>query len=255
MRITVSSLLAALILFGCNRVHPELAVSAGSAIALTGGPNSSLVYFARTDSGIIAIDLGWWGHERAVTRALDQIGAKPADVKRVFLTHSHRDHIAAWPLVRRATFTLAADEYPLLVGEAEHLGWMVRAAERLNDTDRPKPGELSVRTFSRDTSLILGRDTLRAYIVPGHTAGSAVYLFRGVLFVGDAATHSALRGFRSAKPQFSDDPKLAADNLGKLWPRLPMRGIRVLCTAHAECAELTPALRKQLGDPSAGKPG
>ena len=124
---------------------------------------------------------------------------------------------------------------------------MVRWAERFKDSALPRPGELDARTFSRDTTYMIGRDTLRAYIVPGHTAGSAVYLFRGVLFVGDAATHSMLRGFRSAKAQFSDDPKLAAENLSRLWPRLPSNGIRAMCTAHAECAVLTPALRERLG--------
>ena len=256
MRITRNFLLAALTLSaGCNRVHPELAVDSKSAIAMTGGPNTSLIYVARTDSGVLAIDLGWWGHERPLKRALCQLDATPADVRTVFLTHSHRDHIAAWPMVRHARFRLAAAEVPLLEGRAEHQGWMVKAAERINDSDLPKPGTLDVQSFSRDTSFVFGADTLRAYIVPGHTRGSAVYLFRRVLFVGDAATHTALRGFSSAKAQFSDDPTLAAENLRKLWPRLPANGVHVLCTAHAECAELTPVLRKQLGDPSAGKPG
>jgi glyoxylase-like metal-dependent hydrolase (beta-lactamase superfamily II) len=238
---------SALVLAACNSVNSELAVGRASGIALTGGPNTSLVYVARTDSGVIAIDLGWWGHERAISRALDRLGAKPSDVTQVFLTHSHRDHVAGWPMVRRARFHLAAAEYPLFVGQAQHRGWMVRWAERLNASALPKPGELDVRTFSRDTTYLIGRDTLRAYVVPGHTAGSAAYLFRGVLFIGDAATHSRFRGFRSAKAQFSDDPMLAAENLGKLWPRLPPMRVRALCTAHAECTLLTPALRGRLG--------
>jgi glyoxylase-like metal-dependent hydrolase (beta-lactamase superfamily II) len=237
----------ALALVACNSVNPELAVGPASAIATTGGPNTSLVYVARTDSGIIAIDLGWWGHERAIAQALDRLGGKPSDVKQVFLTHSHRDHVAAWPMVRQARFSMASAEYPLFVGRASHRGWMVRWAERFKASVLPKPGELDVQTFSRDTAYVIGRDTLRAYIVPGHTAGSAVYLFRGVLFIGDAATHSMFRGFRSAKAQFSDDPKLAKESLGQLWQRLPATGVRAICTAHAECAELTPALRERLG--------
>ena len=150
-------------------------------------------------------------------------------------------------MVRQARFHLAAAEYPLFVGQASHRGWMVRWAEWFNDSALPKPGELDVQTFLRDTAYVIGRDTLRAYIVPGHTAGSAAYLFRGVLFIGDAATHSMFRGFRSAKAQFSDDRKLAKENLGQLWARLPATGVRAICTGHAECAELTPALRERLG--------
>jgi glyoxylase-like metal-dependent hydrolase (beta-lactamase superfamily II) len=244
IRITIGLLAA---LAACNSVHPELALDSASAIALTGGPNTSLIYVARTDSGIIAIDLGWWGHDEAFRSALSRVGAAPGDVRRVWVTHSHRDHIAAWPMIRGARLHLSAAEAPLLTGESSHRGRMVRAAERLNDSELPQAGELDVRVFSRDTMFTLGRDTLRAYIVPGHTAGSAVYLFRGVLFVGDAATHSAWRGFRSAKAQFSDDPKLAAESLEKLWSRIPLGGIRVLCTAHAECTEMTSALRERLG--------
>jgi glyoxylase-like metal-dependent hydrolase (beta-lactamase superfamily II) len=237
MRITEAILAAAAVaVAACNSLNPELALGPASAIALTGGPNTSLVYVARTDSGVIAIDLGWWGHERAISRALERLGARPTDVKQVFLTHTHRDHIAAWSMVRQARFHLAAAEYPLFVGQASHRGWMVRLAEGINGTSLPKPDELDVQTYSRDTAYVIGRDTLRAFIVPGHTAGSAAYLFRGVLFIGDAATHSMFRGFRPAKAQFSDDPALAAENLAALASRLPPTGIRVICTSHAECA-------------------
>ena len=142
-------------------------------------------------------------------------------------------------MVRQARFHLRAAEYRLLTGQSSHHGWIVRTAEWFKDSKLPKPGELDAQTFSRDTVYVLGRDTLRAYIVPGHTAGSAVYLFRGVLFAGDAVTHTPLRGFKSAKGGFSDDKKLAAENLEKLWPRLPGGGVRYLCTAHAECTEFS----------------
>jgi glyoxylase-like metal-dependent hydrolase (beta-lactamase superfamily II) len=124
---------------------------------------------------------------------------------------------------------------------------MVRLAERLNETNLPDSTQIKVQTFSRDTAYVLGRDTLHAFIVPGHSAGSTVYLFRGVLFAGDAVTHSPVGGFKSAKPQFSDDPREAAKNLALLWRRLPLSQIRVLCTAHAECVPLTPALVSKLG--------
>lgn len=83
---------------------------------------------------------------------------------------------------------------------------------------------------------VIGTDTLRAYTVAGHTAGTTVYLFRGILFLGDAVTYSRRRGFGPAKPRVSDDPDIAAENLERLWPRLPAGGVRYVCTAHAHCA-------------------
>lgn len=231
----------------CNSRNPQLAEDARSAIALTGGMNTSMIYLARTDSGVIAIDLGWWGHKEPLSRAFTRLDATPQDVKHVFITHSHRDHIAAWPTVQRARFHLADAERPRLIGTAAHQGWLVRWFEWLNESDLPDSTQVDARTFSRDTVFVFGKDTLRAYIVPGHTAGSAAYLFRGVLFMGDAVTYLPFRGYRPAKGQFSDDPRAAVASLTMLWPRVPLDRVRVICTAHGECAPFTPDLLDRIG--------
>lgn len=83
-----------------------------------------------------------------------------------------------------------------------------------------------------------GADTLRALVVAGHTPGSAAYLFRGILFLGDAVTCSRRSGFRAAKRGFSDDTRIAATSLAQLWSRLPAGSVRFVCTAHAHCAPI-----------------
>lgn len=229
-------LLSGCTLFGCSRAIEPLISPGESAVALTGGPNTSMIYLARTTDGVLAVDLGWWGSEAALTRALRDLGAGPSEVDAVFLTHSHRDHIGAWRLVRLAHFYVAAPEHSRLVGNTAHRGWIPELANRIMRSDLPSPGELNVHAFSRDTSFVLGTDTVRAYFVPGHTAGSAVYLIRGILFLGDAATYSPVSGFAPAKPGFSDDATRAAESLAQLWSRLPEGGVRYICTAHARCA-------------------
>jgi glyoxylase-like metal-dependent hydrolase (beta-lactamase superfamily II) len=109
-------------------------------------------------------------------------------------------------------------------------------------------GEIDVRTFSRDTAFVLGRDTLYAYLVPGHTAGSVVYLFRGVLFLGDAVTRTLWGGFASARRGYSDDARLAAANLATLWPRLPDGAVRYVCTAHAHCHSYSADFLRDVGE-------
>lgn len=195
-----------------------------------------MVYLARTADGVVAIDLGWWGHGRSLGDAFRQLHATPADVSWVFLTHSHRDHIAAWREVRQARFVLAAAELPRLFGLAPHRGWIARWGDRLWPADLPRPGDLTTLVFTTDTTFTLGTDTLYAFIVPGHTPGSTVYLFRGVLFLGDAMTYSRSHGLAPAKRGFSDDPGVAATNLATLWSRLPRSAVRYVCTAHARCA-------------------
>jgi glyoxylase-like metal-dependent hydrolase (beta-lactamase superfamily II) len=240
---------AALAAAACAAPHRSvalLAVPGQSAVALTGGPNASLIYAARTSAGVLLIDLGWWGHGRALPRALAALGAEAADVALVFLTHAHRDHVAAWPAVRRARFHLAAPEAPRLTGAARPRGWIPRWAERVKPTRLPATGQLDVRPFAADTVFAVGADTVRAYVVPGHTAGSAAYLFRGVLFVGDAVTHTRAGGFAPARRGYSDDRRAAAASLAALWRRLPAGGVRHVCTAHARCAAFTPAFLRDV---------
>lgn len=227
---------AAWLAVGCSRAIAPLIVPEESTVALTGGPNTSMIYLARTSAGVVAIDLGWWGHERALSRALGTLGATPSDVSDVFLTHSHRDHVSAWPVVRHARVYVAASERRHLIGELPHGGWIPRTADRIKPGRLPRDREIDVHTFEQDTTFVLGTDTLRAYIVVGHTAGSAVYLFRGVLFLGDAVTYRPWSGFAPAKRGFSDDTRAAAINLTLLWPRLPPGAVRFACTAHAQCA-------------------
>ena len=167
----------------------------------------------------------------------------------MFLTHSHRDHIAAWPLVAHARFHVGASERPLLVGGTEHEGWIARWADRLMPPKLPGPARLGVRTFSHDTAFVIGSDTLRAYLVPGHTPGSAVYLFRGILFLGDAVTWSRTQGFRPAKRGYTHDRRVAVASLAELWPRLPMGAVRFACTAHARCAAFSPDFVAQVSAP------
>ena len=228
-----------LALVACSRAIAPLVIPGSSAVALTGGPNTSMIYLARTADGMLAIDLGWWGTERALRQALQELGATHRDVVRVFLTHSHRDHVAAWRTLRHARFHLAASEYSRLVGDSAHRGWLARVGDAVKPADLPRAGDLDVRTFARDTTFVVGADTLRAYLVTGHTAGTVVYLFRGILFLGDAVTYSRWRGFAPAKPRVSDDPRVALENLERLWPRLPAGGVRYVCTAHAHCAPYT----------------
>src|SRR5215207_8550169 len=226
----------ALLASGCHRAIVPLVQPRRSAVALTGGPGTSMVYLARTAASVLAIDLGWWHSRGPIAAALRELDASPAEVTDVFLTHSHRDHIGGWRLLRRSRFHVAQSEQPLLLGARRHEGWVPRLAERVKSSGLPSPNEVTVQTFAHDTTFVFAGDTLRAFIVPGHTGGSTIYLFRGVLFLGDAATHTPWGGFGRARRGYSDDVHASAANLEALWPRLPRDGVRYVCTAHAHCA-------------------
>src|SRR5688572_14272139 len=217
-----------------------------AAAVTTTGPWASMIYVARTDSGVIAIDLGWTGVEEVLPESLQQLGASASDVRFVFLTHAHRDHIAAWPLVRQARFGIAAAEVPGFTGEHAYAGWATKMGDELNEYPRPKPGELALMTFASDTAFVLGRDTVYAFPIPGHTPGSTAYLFRGILFGGDAINWRPGSGFQGARPEFSDSVALSRESLRALWQRLPPERTRVMCTAHGKCALADSTLRERL---------
>ena len=218
---------------------PGVATAPRSAVATSGGLNRSASYLAAVEGGIIVFDLGWWGAEGALEEALSGIGGTLDDVIAVFLTHSHRDHVAAWPSVAHAPFHMATAEVELFFREAPQGGWVPRWIETLNATDVPEPGDVEVRPFSGDTAFAFGADTVRAFVIPGHTAGSAAYLFRGTLFAGDAIGWSALTGIRSARPGYSDDPEEARRSLASLRERLKPWRVDRMCSAHLKCAEAT----------------
>jgi glyoxylase-like metal-dependent hydrolase (beta-lactamase superfamily II) len=219
-----------------------------AAATTTGGPWSSMIFAARTDSGVLVIDLGWGRAARGLEKVLSQIGARPADVRWAFITHAHRDHIGAWTSVPQATFVLGRDEVPLFTGTALYKGFAPRMAQKLKGYARPKGGEVSVRAVGSDTLFVLGRDTLRAYGVPGHTPGSTVYLFRETLFVGDAANWSALRGFRGTLTVYSDDVEQSHRSMQALLARVDASGVRwrTVCTAHGKCAVVDSALKARI---------
>jgi glyoxylase-like metal-dependent hydrolase (beta-lactamase superfamily II) len=229
---------------------PATAAPPQSLSVNTGGPARSTIYLERVNSGVIVIDLGWTGAKETLVEALGRIGAAPADVVGVFITHSHRDHISAWPVVRAAPFHLSAAEVPLLFGEAEHEGWIPKAADKLNAPDLPKRGEIDVLPFAQDTAFVFGADTLRAFIVPGHTAGSSVYLFRRTLFAGDAVAKIYFGPYVAALPGYSDDRDEARRSLVSLRERLRAFAVARICTAHAACREVNDEFwRELLGTP------
>jgi glyoxylase-like metal-dependent hydrolase (beta-lactamase superfamily II) len=100
----------------------------------------------------------------------------------------------------------------------------------------PWSGEVAVRPFSRDTVYAFGADTLRAFIVPGHTSGSAAYLYRGVLFVGDAVSRPYHTGYGPGMGIFTADRAANRAALASLFERVRPYGVQWVCTAHGKCA-------------------
>lgn len=168
---------------------------------------------AGPDGGVTVVDAGlkYPPARKRLVAGLNAIGAAPADVRRIVVTHAHPDHAGG----------LAA-----LVGLS---GADVLAHEReavyLRDGRSPRTRRGSTRGFPKvsvTTEFRHGEllpDGLLAVHTPGHSPGHTALLHTdsGVLITGDAVVN--LRGVRYAPAFLCTDPgrnRESADQLGEL---------------------------------------
>lgn len=169
----------------------------------TPGPDGS--------TGITLVDGGWAIEEAAdvLAAALGRLGAGLGDVRRVLVTHVHRDHYTQALALRRAggtTVALGEGERPSLELTVEggteavrasmgaHLrdAGAVRAAAALEQAPTSPTAdrdhwELPDHWIVDDERFDVGARRLDAVHTPGHTAGHVVFADRagGLLFAGD----------------------------------------------------------------------
>lgn len=177
-------------------------------------PNDSLravnIYVIETADGLTLVDGGWAIPEaaEALKRALGELGGAMADIRRILVTHVHRDHYTQAVEIRRqfgARVTLGAGEQPTLklLGSRHRrpLGTQmqrlrVHGAAALADQIERAIGTSSVAPenwdepdewLARARVELPGGRVLEAVPTPGHTAGHLVFHDEagGLLFAGD----------------------------------------------------------------------
>jgi glyoxylase-like metal-dependent hydrolase (beta-lactamase superfamily II) len=160
---------------------------------------------------VALIDAGNDKSGKAILAALSRRGLTPASVVAIFLTHGHGDHTAACKLFADAQ-VYVMNEDVALVGDA------AKVTHPLKDGEAIDLETLHVEAFS----------------VPGHTAGSAVYFARGVLFFGDSAGASKSGEVMKAVRLFSSDSGQNVASLKALVKRLQPRSseVKELAFAH-----------------------
>ena len=180
---------------------PGDGLKAVNVYALTGGTELTLV------------DAGWAlaGARERLDAGLHELGLELGDVRRVLVTHVHRDHYELAVHLRRdvgshvalghgerASLEAVSDpDVPEFAGIDAHLRWC-GAAVLLDELRRIREGALASGERSVDWQLPdswlhhdqvvdLGDRRLRVVATPGHTAGHVVFVDEaaGLLFAGD----------------------------------------------------------------------
>jgi len=183
---------------GTKKFPHSTEFSMGRITAIADG--MSQVYILNGGDGNIAlIDAGNSPDGKPVIEALAARGFIPSDVKSIFLTHGHPDHIAAAKLFTNAKIYSLKEEVEIAEGTGNNsspIGYIFKASptglkvtDILKDGETVKSGSLKIEVFS----------------IPGHTEGSAAYLVDGILFMGDSALSSSDGKIREAVWVFSND--------------------------------------------------
>jgi glyoxylase-like metal-dependent hydrolase (beta-lactamase superfamily II) len=189
-----------------------------------------------TDSTVALIDAG---NDQAGTAILAELTRRKLDgnaVAAIFITHGHPDHTGAIGLFPKAEVISMEREVGLLEGREGAHGPLPRLFP-------VSPTGVKVARALKDGEMVtLGQTQIRAFAIPGHTAGSAAYLVNEVLFLGDAADIGRSGEMQGAPWVFSDSQPEDRSSLVTLEKRLAAEHVPVKAIAFAHSGVLTDGL-------------
>ena len=152
------------------------------------------------DGNLALVDAGVGIDNQAIVDNITAHGFDPKDIKYLFLTHAHTDHVGGTAFFRElsgcqvclsegeADLMESADEVALGLNVAKRSGFYP-----MDFTVKPCPVDIRVKDGQE---IQLGSLTLKALISPGHSKAGVSYVMQGkekrYIFVGDHVTWGGL---------------------------------------------------------------
>lgn len=189
------------------------------------------VYAARVDDHVILFDAGMGPNGRAVDALLAGLHRTRADVSHVFLTHAHADHVAAAGLFGQAEVHVGSADLDVLAHREVARPLTPRIFGALLgsvaiEANRP--------LLDRRAVDVGGGESVLAVPFPGHTPGSFLYLFRGVLFTGYSINLDG-GALQPAVAKHSVSPVGNRARIRNVFSLLGTRNVDRVCTGHMGC--------------------
>lgn len=168
-------------------LFPDTSDALMDSLGLAGGvPSTVSTFYVKTDGAGILFDTGLGATDSRLLSGLQTFGIAPADVKYVYLTHMHGDHIGGMLTKEGEAVFPAAEVY---VSKPEYDYWMADKANRQQVA--------TMEAYKDRLHLFQFGDTLPGGVVAmdavGHTPGHTVFQAGGLLVVGDLMHGAALQ--------------------------------------------------------------
>lgn len=143
------------------------------------------IYAIQDSDGLTLIDTGMPGIHNKVVNQLEKAGYSPSDVKRIFITHAHSDHLGSLPKLQTIT---GAEVYSHVLDKGVIQGeeFIVRPPKGLRFPETKVPPTPVHHTYADgDVMPVLGG--LHVIHTPGHSPGHVVFWQpeRKILFTAD----------------------------------------------------------------------
>jgi glyoxylase-like metal-dependent hydrolase (beta-lactamase superfamily II) len=197
---------------------------------------ASHVYLIAAEDGLALVDTGTGSAYEKITAQMEANGFDPAEIKTIFLTHAHGDHIgSAIELVKLSGAETAAHEAeaPYFAGESMPSSLLLRIMGLVGKLFPQSPTFTIDRTLA-DGEMIDQFGGLQVIHTPGHTPGCmCLYLpEKRVLFTGDIMTHKKGQDDEAhlwtPMPPFTADMAQAKESIRKLAEL----DVEVICPSH-----------------------
>ena len=168
-------------------LFPDASDALMDSLGLAGGvPSTVSTFYVKTDGAGILFDTGLGATDSRLLSGLQTFGIVPADVKFIYLTHMHGDHIGGMLTQEGEAVFPAAEVY---VSKPEYDYWMADKANRQQVA--------TMEAYKDRLHLFQFGDTLPGGVVAmdavGHTPGHTVFQAGRLLVVGDLMHGAALQ--------------------------------------------------------------